>query len=131
MGRFAGFKQTGEEMSVFRRIVETLLTFHIVCFGWILFRADSMQTVHKILTQIFNNFHPKIFTQFITGYPIVFSLMITGYLFHFMPKKADLYVQNIVTRAPLLIQAILLIVTIFVVIQFKNAGVQPFIYFQF
>ncbi|MDD2437418.1 MAG: MBOAT family protein [Massilibacteroides sp.] len=131
MGRFGGFKQTGKEMTVSRRIIETVITFHIVCFGWIFFRANSMQTAKEILTQIFTNFHPEIFTQFISGYPMVFSLMTIGYISHFMPKKADTYVQNIITRSPLLIQAILLITAIFMVIQFKNAGVQPFIYFQF
>lgn len=131
MGRFKGFKQTGDEMSFFRRLIETIITFHLVCFGWILFRADSMQTVKEVLTQIFTNFHPEIFTQFVSGYPTVFILMVIGYIFHFLPKKTDLFVQGIVTRSPLLVQAFMLIVTIFIVIQFKNAGVQPFIYFQF
>lgn len=131
MGRFKGFKQTGEEMSFFRRLAETVITFHLVCFGWILFRADSMQTVREILTQIFTNFHPEIFIQFATGYSVVFSLMVIGYFFHFMPKKVDHFMQGLVTRSPLAVQALMLIITIFIVIQFKNAGVQPFIYFQF
>lgn len=131
MGVFKGFKQTGEEMSWLRRFFETVFTFHLVCLGWILFRADSMQTVKEVLTQIFTNFHPEIFTQFISGYTVVFTLMIVGYLFHFMPKKVEQFTQNLVTRSPLIVQALMLIVTIFIVIQFKNAGVQPFIYFQF
>jgi hypothetical protein len=36
-----------------------------------------------------------------------------------------------VTDSPLLVQAMLLALAIFVVVQFKSAGVQPFIYFQF
>lgn len=131
MGRFKGFKQTGEEMGFVRRFIGTVFTFHVVCFGWIFFRADSMQTVKEILMQIFTNFHPEIFIQFITGYSMVSALMLLGYIVHFMPKKADAFVQGIVTRSPLLVQALMLIVTIFIVVQFKSAGVQPFIYFQF
>ena len=131
MGRFTSFKQTGEEMGFVRRFIGTVFTFHVVCFGWIFFRADSMQTVKEILTQIVTNFHPEIFAQFITGYSVVSALMVLGYVFHFMPKKADVFVQGIVTRSPLLVQALMLIITIFIVVQFKNAGVQPFIYFQF
>ena len=51
-----------------KRVIGVLITFHLVCFGWILFRADSMQTVGEMLTQIFTNFHPEVFTQFVMGY---------------------------------------------------------------
>lgn len=129
--RIPGFRQTGEEMGLFRRVVETIFTFHLVCFGWIFFRADSMATVREMLTQIFTNFHPEIFPQFVSGYSVVFSFMLLGYLFHFMPKKAEVAMQGIVTRSPLFVQALMLIITLFVVVQFRNAGVQPFIYFQF
>jgi len=40
-------------------------------------------------------------------------------------------VQGVVTRSPLLVQAVILAIMVFVVVQFKSAGVQPFIYFQF
>lgn len=131
MSHFGGFKQTGAEMTLVRRVIGTVFTFHLVCFGWIFFRADTMQTVKEILSQIFFNFHPEVFTQFVFGYSAVFALMVLGYIFHFMPKKAEVFMQGLVTRSPLLVQALMLIVTIFIVIQFKNAGVQPFIYFQF
>jgi len=131
MGRFSSFKQLGSEMPVWRRILGILFTFHLVCFGWILFRASSMQAVGEILTQIFTNFHPEIFLQFIEGYKGVFFLMVLGYILHFTPKRLDKAVQGLVTRSPLFIQAVVLVLVIFIVIQLKSAGVQPFIYFQF
>lgn len=131
MGRFGSFKTLGSEMKPWRRVLGILITFHIVCFGWILFRADSMKTVGEVLTQIFTNFHPEVFIQFVTGYKGVFALMVIGYVLHFMPKSAENVLQEAVTRSPLLVQALMLILAIFVVVQFKSAGVQPFIYFQF
>lgn len=131
MGRFSGFKQLGSEMKPWRRVLGVLITFHIVCFGWIFFRADSLKTVGEILSQIVTNFHPEVFMQFVTGYKGVFALMVIGYIFHFMPKSVENTLQGVVTRSPLLIQAIMLAIAIFVVVQFKSAGVQPFIYFQF
>jgi D-alanyl-lipoteichoic acid acyltransferase DltB (MBOAT superfamily) len=131
MSRVHGFKQLGSQMTPFRRILGILFTFHLVCFGWIFFRAASMQTVGEILTQIATNFHPEVFLQFVTGYKAVVALMIIGYIFHFMPKQAERKLQGVVTRSPLLIQALMLVVTIFIIIQMKSAGVQPFIYFQF
>lgn len=131
MSCFSSFKPIGAEMKPWRRVIGVFLTFHLVCFGWILFRADSMKTVGEILSQIFTNFHPEVFSQFIEGYKGVFILMVTGYILHFMPKRMENALQGVVTHSPLLLQAVMLAVAIFIVIQFKSAGVQPFIYFQF
>ncbi|MDR1403240.1 MAG: MBOAT family protein [Tannerellaceae bacterium] len=131
MGRFSSFKRLGSQTSPFRRIAGIAFTFHLVCFGWIFFRADSMQIAGEVLYQIFANFHPEVFIQFVAGYKGVTYLMAAGYILHFLPRRAGLAVQNIVTRSPLLIQALMLAVLIFIVIQIKSAGVQPFIYFQF
>lgn len=131
MNHFSSFKKLGEEMPVWRRVAGVLITFHLVCFGWILFRAHSMQTVGEMLRQIVLYFHPEVFAQFVAGYRGVFLLMLAGYLFHFMPRGAVSCLQGVVTRSPLLVQALLLAAAIFVVVQFKSAGVQPFIYFQF
>ena len=131
MSRFSSFKQLGTEMKPWRRVVGILVTFHVVCFGWILFRADSMQTVGEMLTQIFTNFHPEVFTQFVAGYKGVFFLMVLGYVLHFMPRSADSLMQRWVSRSPLFVQAFILAASIFIVVQLKSAGVQPFIYFQF
>ncbi len=131
LGRFHSFKKVGEEMKPWRRVLGIILTFHLVCFGWIFFRADSLQTVKEMLSQICLNFHPEVFTQFVTGYKGVFSLMLLGYVLHFLPKSAGNALQGLVARSPLLLQALLVAAMIFVVAQFKSIGVQPFIYFQF
>ncbi len=131
MGRFAVFKQSGDQMPFLHRIAGIAVTFHLVCFAWIFFRAGTMQIAGDMLTQIFTNFHPEVFTQFLTGYKGVFSLMLAGYVLHFMPKRAELAVQGVVTRSPLVVQALMLVILIFIVVQVKSAGVQPFIYFQF
>jgi D-alanyl-lipoteichoic acid acyltransferase DltB (MBOAT superfamily) len=128
---FRCFKKTGSEMGLFGRLSGMVFTFHIVCFGWIFFRADSMQTAWEILSRIATGFHPEVFLQFVTGYKVVVCLMAIGYLFHFMPARAESALRRMVTRSPLLIQALMLVATIFIIIQMKSAGVQPFIYFQF
>ena len=74
---------------------------------------------------------PEVFLQFVQGYKGVCLLMVIGYLLHFMPKGLEMRLQRIVTDSPLLVQAMVLALAIFTVVQFKSAGVQPFIYFQF
>lgn len=131
MAYFPSFKKVGAEMTKTRRFMGILITFHLVCFGWILFRAESMQKVGEILMQIGTNFHPEVFVQFVTGYKGVFTLMVIGYCFHFVPKKVEMKLQEILTQSPLIVQALVLALSILLVIQFRSAGVQPFIYFQF
>lgn len=131
IGRFKGFKAVGGEMSKGRRALGILVTFHIVCFGWIFFRASSMQVAGEILSQIAFSFHPEILMQFVEGYPAVTGLIVAGYIFHFIPGRADNFLRGVVTNLPLILQAALLVLVVFIIIQIKSAGVQPFIYFQF
>jgi len=65
----------------------TLLTFHLVAFLWIFFRADTFQIGYVMVGRIVTAFHPELFLQFINGYTIVLCMMITGYLLHFIPEK--------------------------------------------
>jgi hypothetical protein len=57
--------------------------------------------------------------------------MLLGYILHFIPEKLDAATSRCIIRMPLLLQALLLVAVIYVVIQVKTAGIQPFIYFQF
>jgi D-alanyl-lipoteichoic acid acyltransferase DltB (MBOAT superfamily) len=131
MGRFSSFKQLGSQMSPFRRVVGIVFTFHLVCFGWIFFRADTMQIAGEVLSQILTDFHPEVLLQFVMGYKGVMFLLAAGYILHFTPHRTGLAVQRILTRSPLFVQALLLALLIFIIVQVKSAGVQPFIYFQF
>ncbi|MDR1745839.1 MAG: MBOAT family protein [Tannerella sp.] len=131
MSRFPGFKTTGTEMTSLRRVAGIFLTFHVVCFGWIFFRADSFEEGISVLQQIFTNFHPEIFFQFVEGYPGVFGLLVAGYVIHFLPKRIDMKMQRVVVRSPLALKAFYIVLAVFIVCQVKSAGIVPFIYFRF
>lgn len=121
----------GDDMPLWRRWLGRLITFHLVCFAWIFFRADSMQIVGQILTQIWSNFHPEVFTQFIIGYKGVFALMLLGYFLHMLGNQTQEKVQSIVERTPFALQTLLFVLLVFVIIQVRSSEIQPFIYFQF
>ena len=40
------------DMPRWRRIIGIAVTFHVVCFGWIMFRASDLQTARNMLSQI-------------------------------------------------------------------------------
>jgi len=108
-----------------------LITFHFVCFCWIFFRAQDLDTVHAILSQIWYNFEPQIFWEFIGGYSGVVICIAVGYALHFLPHSWEQLAQDFVTRLPLPVKALLITLFAALVMQVKSAEVQPFIYFQF
>ena len=124
-------KANGKDMNPLSRVLGTILTFHIVCLGWLLFRAEDMQTVHLMLYQILHSFNTSIIPQFVLGYKEVLALIVIGYGMHFMPSAIDGDMQRIVANASFWWQVALLVVVAWCVMQIKSSDIQPFIYFQF
>ena len=124
-------KANGKDMSPLSRVLGTILTFHIVCLGWLLFRAEDMQTVHLMLYQILHSFNTSIIPQFVLGYKEVLALIVIGYGMHFMPSAIDGDMQRKVANATFWWQVALLVIVAWCVMQIKSSDIQPFIYFQF
>ena len=108
-----------------------LITFHLVAALWVLFRAPSFEIASDMFTQIFTAFHPGVLSQWLSSYWPVALLMLTGYTLHFLPESWSNHTRRAVALLPLPLQAILLVLLIWLVIQVKSSDVQPFIYFQF
>ena len=131
MALVPGAKATGAQMHWWSRAAGMLLTFNIVCLGWLMFRAESMQTVELMLHQIFYNFNAAMIPQVVTGYAAVFALIAAGYILHLLPSAVDAVAQRIVVHAPLVLQVLMAAAMIWCVMQIKSSDIQPFIYFQF
>ena len=113
-----------------QRFLGQIITFHLVCFAWIFFRADSMETALSVITQISDHFTPEVFLQFVVGYKNVLLLLLLGYLLHFTSKAQELRFRSWLTDLPFIGQVCLFIVTVFLLIQIRSADAQPFIYFN-
>ena len=124
-------KANGKDMNPLSRVLGTILTFHIVCLGWLLFRAEDMQTVHLMLYQILHSFNTSIIPQFVLGYKEVLALIVIGYGMHFIPSAIDGDMQRKVANASFWWQVALLVIVAWCVMQIKSSDIQPFIYFQF
>lgn len=124
-------KAEGAQMHRGWRIAGIFFTFNLVCMGWLMFRAESMQTVTLMLHQIFYSFNIAVIPQVITGYLGVFTLIGVGYVLHLLPASADRTAQRIVAASPLVVQVLLAAAMIWCVMQVKSGDIQPFIYFQF
>ena len=126
-----GAKIFGRDMPLWRRVPATVLTFAVVCFGWLMFRAENMQTVQLMLLQIRDNFNTAIIPQVIAGYAPAFALIAAGYVLHFSPSAAAEGLRMRLVRAPFAAQVMAAAVVVWIVMQMKSADIQPFIYFQF
>lgn len=127
-----GSKGSGDKMRPLSRIAGIFLTFNLVCLGWLLFRADSMEVVRTMLHQICHNFgNMSIIEQFLNGYKYVVVLIAIGYLLHFMPSSWSERAKEVIMRSGFVGQVALMVATICLVVLMKSSDIQPFIYFQF
>ncbi|MGE5679380.1 MAG: MBOAT family O-acyltransferase [Bacillota bacterium] len=125
------YNKLGIKNSRILRYVQVFITFNLIAFAWIFFRANSFTTAMTVITQIFTFFHGSVIMQFIPGYPLVSLFVALGFIIHFIPKSTELKIQEYFTRTPLLGKAFILAAMIWLVIQVRSAEIQPFIYFQF
>lgn len=126
MHRPKNYRSTG-----LRKFFAVILTFHFVCLGWIFFRNTTFEASLTMIQQVFTAFHPELAGQLFAGYWEVFALMAVGYLLHWCPDSWQEACTKGMIRLPLIFQALILILLIFLVIQVKSSDIQPFIYFQF
>ena len=113
------------------RIGRILITFHFVCICWIFFRANSMENVGQMLSQILFSFNGQILFEFLSGYKMVMLLILIGFMLHFIPEYIELKTRERLVRSHFILKAAWMLSIIILVIQTKSAAIQPFIYFQF
>lgn len=116
---------------VFKRAANILVTFTLISFGMIFFRAQSMQHVGEMLSQIISDFHISVAPQFVQAYFPIVVVMTIGLLLHFSPHKWTQKVCSIYSAKPLILQGIILALVIFIVIQVRQSDIVPFIYLQY
>jgi D-alanyl-lipoteichoic acid acyltransferase DltB (MBOAT superfamily) len=114
-----------EKRSATEKFIRQILTFHLVCLSWILFRASSAESGFIILKRIIT------MADGLNGFSVHFLVALTiGVIVHFIPQSwkpefsKRLFNVNIYVRAG---------VVMFFLVSFMVFGIDdaPFIYFQF
>ena len=117
--------------TVLLKAINILITFSLVVIGFAIFRADSLDTLSAIGTQIFNDFHFSVASQFVESYAVIVLAIFAALFVHFLPRNWSVGAASFYTATPLLIQGILLALVIFFVIQVRSSDIVPFIYLQY
>lgn len=131
MSLFPRLKTMGVNMKLPWRIAGVVLTFHIVCLGWLLFRAPDMQTCGLMLSSIFSDFGVDTIPQVLELFWATFVLMLFGYALHFIPSRVQQKAKEKFDNLTIYGLSAIFVIVIWIIMQLKSAEVQPFIYFQF
>ena len=110
-----GAKSVGEQMRPLWRLLATLLTLHIVAFGWLLFNAPDMATVGRMLGSIANNMSLSELGELDTLSLVAVGLIVVGYMLHYMPRSANGWLQRSVTRSGFVGQWVVIVATLWCV----------------
>jgi alginate O-acetyltransferase complex protein AlgI len=104
-----------------------LVTFHLVCFAWIFFRADSFGTARDVLGGLFTRWgdsSPLVTTG-------VLLAIVAGLGSQLLPTRVPQLAMARFSRLPVLGQAVVLALALMLTSALGPEGVAPFIYFQF
>ena len=108
-----------------RNTIRALLTFHLVCIGWVFFRAADVTVAWQMMRQMFS---PDLIAAGATLGPYA---ILCGFLYLLMAADEFLSPATFFERLPLLARALVLFVCFLLLLLFQpNRGV-AFIYFQF
>lgn len=102
-----------------------LITFHIVCLGWILFRAETFPIAMQVLEGM-GRLEPATLLT-----PFLLTLIVGGLAMHWLPPRAAEGIATWMKPAPSLTMGLVVGIAILLVEAVRPEGVAPFIYFQF
>jgi alginate O-acetyltransferase complex protein AlgI len=107
------------------RAARRLLTFHVVCLGWVLFRSDSVATAATVLGRL-GDWGPAPSVT-----PAVVVLVIGALAAQYLPADRRLKLRVAFSRLRPAAMAAILGGLLLVIDALGPEGVAPFIYFQF
>jgi D-alanyl-lipoteichoic acid acyltransferase DltB (MBOAT superfamily) len=108
------------------RVAATLLTFHFVCLGWVLFRAPSLETARELLGALGGRWElgPWMSVALVVA-------LAAGLFGQAIPPAFGAAVRARASRLPLVAQGAALALAVLILEAMGPQGVAPFIYFRF
>jgi D-alanyl-lipoteichoic acid acyltransferase DltB (MBOAT superfamily) len=102
-----------------------VVTFHLVCIGWLIFRADSLEQVAVMLTAVFQRPAIPPASYLI---PVALAIIPIGIVQLAQYTSGDL---NVISRAPWYVRSLVYTACFYAIVLIGQFGGQQFIYFQF
>lgn len=113
------------------RFAGAFFTFQLVSFAWIFFRSATLGSALDMLGQIFTRFGTSAIPQMIVSYSKPLALMLVGFAIHWMPFGVSERVRGWFIETAIPVKLVVAVLAVLLILQFKSAELQPFIYFRF
>jgi alginate O-acetyltransferase complex protein AlgI len=108
------------------RVRQRVATFHLVCLGWVFFRADSVGTAFLMLWRLLTAWGAAPLVT--PGLVFVIALMLA---IQYVPRDLPARVQDRFSHLRPVTQGVVLGGALFAITTMGPQGVAPFIYFRF
>jgi len=108
------------------KVLRVLLTFHLVCFGWIFFRAHTFDQSRAVLA---NLAHPSVAAFSVERHVGLALVLAALFAWQFLGSSMRLKDRIAESRGPLFAGAIA--AAVLLIVWFTPSATIPFIYFQF
>ncbi|GAB2691433.1 MBOAT family O-acyltransferase [Paenibacillus thermoaerophilus] len=114
-----------------RVVVAVFAMFHLVCIGWVLFRADNLETAVLLIYKMAHVWHLRL-TDSVLNHLLIFAAL---YLFHvleyFAMKKGSKLYGIWFRKIPFPVRSVAYAAAALFLIVFTRGVENTFIYFQF
>lgn len=117
------FGLAGQKINLITRIFRSALTFHLICFAWIFFRADSISIAIKIILRLFST--EGVLPTGTNRMAICLTLFLFLHLLEYYPR-----IWKIFSRYGKVLVPVSTIIAGFI-ISGASSKASAFIYFQF
>ena len=142
-------KAFGSMKTLYVRFWQIFITFNFITFTRIWFKLDEARQSPfeetgltdaqadllpgKLLDKIWNNFNFdwEYFLKFIDLFQVPLIIMLAGFLVHWLPNKTKKLYEKAYTALPIPVQAICIVIIVFLIYQAIGAKQPAFVYLQF
>ena len=104
----------------------TILTLHLVCLGWVFFRAESLSQAVSLIGQLFGPWRLGVAAEWLLPMFVLAGPLVLMQLAQFMSGDLD-----VARRYPVPLRAAIYVGLVFGIVVLGEDFGQPFIYFQF
>jgi hypothetical protein len=104
-----------------------VVTFHLVCLGWVFFRADSISSAFEVLGRLVRGWGEG--ADLVT--PMVVVAIAGMLVLQNLRRSPAESLQDVFSRAGPVLQGAALALVLLAITTLGPQGVSPFIYFQF
>lgn len=113
------------------KIVSWLMMFTFICLSWIVFRADSFDTIAAMFAKIGSDTSASNIMPFIVSRPLLILFIALGLELQSIRENDYLWLQQKFIAMPWVVKLLLFLITLQLVINFGQKSIQPFIYTKF